>query len=490
MTSVPLVIIALSIAVAFVLALWSRAHKRMDLEQWAVAGRGFGALFVFLLLAGEIYTTFTFLGGSGWAYGTGGPAAYILAYGAVAYVLSYFLLPPIWRYAKERNLLSQPDFFTAQFDSRFLGALVAVVGVIALVPYLQSQMTGLGLIVQMASYGRLPEAWAIAIAMLVLALYVTLSGVHGTAWTAVLKDLAILAVVVAVGILLPARVGGLHAMFTSIAHLRPGFLQLGAKGMGVLWFISTVALTGLGFYMWPHAFGAVYTAKHERVFRRNATFLPLYQLILLFVFFAGFAAILIVPGLKNSNLALLAAVQHVFPAWAVGVIGGAGVLTAMVPGSLMLMTAGTLVAENLYRPLRPSATSAEIQTVARVVVWMVAAITFLFSIHSNAAIVALLLMGYNFVTQFFPTVFLCVWRRAWVTLPGAVCGILAGVLLVAYFALTDHAIVAGLNSGFLALVANFLVTLVVSAATRSWEARREGQRNAPAQTDPASGFEV
>lgn len=148
------------------------------------------------------------------------------------------------------------------------------------------------------------------------------------------------------------------------------------------------------------------------------------------------------------------------------------------------MTAGTLVAENLYRPLRRSATSGEIQAVARVVVWLVAAITFLFSIHSNAAIVALLLMGYNFVTQFFPSVFLCLWRRTWVTLPGVICGILVGVLFVAYFALTDHSIVAGLNSGFIALAVNFAVTLVVSALTRSWEARRMARRSGAS----AAGF--
>ena len=49
----------------------------------------------FLLMAGEIYTTFTFLGGSGWSYGRGAPAFYILCYGMVAYSFSYFLLPII-----------------------------------------------------------------------------------------------------------------------------------------------------------------------------------------------------------------------------------------------------------------------------------------------------------------------------------------------------------------------------------------------------------
>jgi len=466
MHSSPIIIIFATILVALVLALLSQRRKKMNLQQWTVADRSFGTLFVFLLLAGEIYTTFTFLGGSGWAYGTGGPTVYILAYGAVAYLFSYFLLPPIWRYAKAHQLISQPDFFIQKFNSKSIGILVAVVGVIAIIPYLQSQMTGLGLIVQMASYGTIHQSVAIAIAMVVLAFYVTISGVHGTAWTAVLKDIMILIVVVWIGIALPAHVGGLHSMFSKINTEKPGFLTLGVKGMGIPWFISTVALTGLGFYMWPHAFGAVYTAKHERVFRRNAIFLPLYQLILLFVFFAGFAAILITPGLHNSNLALLAAVQKVFPAWMAGIIGGAGVLTAIVPGSLMLMCAGTLVAENIYRPLSKRATDNQVQTVARVMVWVVAAVTFLFSIHSNAAIVSLLLMGYNFVSQFFPTLVLSVFARRNVSKFGAMSGIVVGVAFVVYFTLSHQSLLWGVNTGFWALLVNFIIVLVISALTR------------------------
>lgn len=46
----------------------------MNLEQWSVGGRGMGTLLIFLLSAGEMYTTFTFLGASGSAYGEGGPS--------------------------------------------------------------------------------------------------------------------------------------------------------------------------------------------------------------------------------------------------------------------------------------------------------------------------------------------------------------------------------------------------------------------------------
>ena len=149
-----------------------------------------------------------------------------------------------------------------------------------------------------------------------------------------------------------------------------------------------------------------------------------------------------------------------------GIIGGAGVLTAIVPGSLMLMCAGTLIAENIYRPLAGHVSDQKVQTVARVFVWIVAAVTFIFSIHSNAAIVTLLLMGYNFVSQFFPNggfVALCQkcsvqsWRILWY--PRG-CGI--GGL----FHPAKQSLLWGVNTGFWALLVNFVVVLAVSAVAR------------------------
>src|SRR5438309_11973018 len=84
------------------------------------------------------------LGGSGFAYGKGAPAYYILCYGTLAYVLSYFMLPPIWRYAKQNRLYSQSDFFVRKYDSPALGVLVSIVGIVALIPYLVLQFKGLG----------------------------------------------------------------------------------------------------------------------------------------------------------------------------------------------------------------------------------------------------------------------------------------------------------------------------------------------------------
>ena len=68
------------VLVSSIVGMYAGGRYKMNLEQWTVAGRGFGLILVWLLMAGEIYTTFAFLGASGWAYSRGGPTLYIMAY--------------------------------------------------------------------------------------------------------------------------------------------------------------------------------------------------------------------------------------------------------------------------------------------------------------------------------------------------------------------------------------------------------------------------
>ena len=477
--SAALDIIVVTIAAVLCLGLLARRGKDMNLEQWSVGGRGFGTILVFVLMAGETYTTFTFLGGSGFAYGHGAPVFYILSYGCLAYIISYWMLPPIWRYAKQHRLIAQPDFFAHKYDSPALGILVALVGIVALIPYLVLQLKGLGIIVDAAAYGAISPTVAIWIGAAVVTAYVMVSGVHGSAWTAVLKDTLILAVVLFLGIYLPIHYyGGYAPMFNAIDAAKPGFLTLPAKGESVAWFDSTVLLTALGFYMWPHSFGSLFTAKEERAFRRNAVMMPVYQLILLFVFFVGFAAILKVPGLKGPeiDLSLLRLSVQTFDPWFVGVIGAAGVLTALVPGSMILIAAATLLANNIFRAVRPQASDATVSLVAKSLVPVVALVSVVFTLRGGATIVALLLMGYAFVTQLFPTLIASLLPRNPVTRQGAIAGICVGVATVAATSLT-HTTVAmlfpalpetlrDLNIGIVALVLNTATVAVVSALTR------------------------
>ena len=105
-------LIAISIIFGIVLigavtGIYAGFRREMNLEQWTVAGRGFGLVFVWLLTAGEVYTTFSFLGASGWAYTRGGPTLYILAYMTLSYVICFFVQPRIWEIARKFRLHTQ-----------------------------------------------------------------------------------------------------------------------------------------------------------------------------------------------------------------------------------------------------------------------------------------------------------------------------------------------------------------------------------------------
>ncbi|MFP5021668.1 sodium:solute symporter family protein [Pseudonocardia phyllosphaerae] len=473
------IVLVLFLVAAFALGLLSRRGKDMDLEQWSVGGRGFGSVLVFLLLAGEIYTTFTFLGASGYAYSYGGASYYILCYGALAYVMSYWLAPAIWRYAARERLVSQPDWFVRKYRSRGLGLLVSIIGVVAMVPYLQLQLTGLGIIVEETSYGALSSTAAIWIGAIVLAAYVIVAGIHSAAWNAVLKDILVLVVVVAIGIYIPVHFfGGLGTMFDTVETAKPGFLALADASHDTGWFLTSVLLSALGFFMWPHYFGAVYAAKDEQTFRRNAMFLPLYQLILLFVIFVGLTASVAVPGLAQGDLSLLRVARESLPPVVVGLVGAAGLFCALVPGAMLLTTSATMLAQNVYREfVRPSATDAEVGRLAKILVPVVTAIVLYLTFQGGSAIVNLLLLGYAFVTQLLPAVLASLLRRNPVTRWGAGAGMVVGVVVVTWLTLGKintgqllpflPAALGHLNVGVVALVVNILVTAAVSALTRS-----------------------
>jgi SSS family solute:Na+ symporter len=478
--TIALSIMALVFVVAIGLGLLARRGHAMTLEQWSVAGGGFGSLLVFLLMAGELYTTFTFLGGSGWAYGKGAPAMYILCYPALAYSLSYFLLPAIWRASRGRGFVSQADFFVARYGSRTLGVLVALVGVAALVPYLVLQFKGLGMIVSEASYGRVSPSAAIWAGAAALIVYVVVSGVRGSAWTAALKDALILLVVVAMGLYLPYHwYGGIGPMFEAIDKARPQFLTLGGTGRSTSWFISTVLLTSIGVYTWPQFFGGVYTARSDDVFRKNAVVLPLYQLVVLFVFFVGFAATLTVPGLvgADGDLSLFRIAKMSFPPWAIGVIGAAGLLTALVPGSMLLISAATILAKNVYREFVPSASERRVAIIARATVPVLTLVSVLLTLHGGQAIVALLLMGYNVVTQLFPAGGLALGPSPRISAHAALAGIIGGEVTVAAISLSGAtlgtllpgwpAAITELNVGVVALSVNVAIITLVWLATRN-----------------------
>jgi SSS family solute:Na+ symporter len=440
---------------------------RPNLEEWAVAGRGLGLLFVWILMAGETFTAFSVLGISGWVYSKGGPVLYVLAYLTLGQVIIFFIGPPMWEAGRRYGLQTLGDFFERRYGSDLLAAVVALCGALFLVVYLQLQITSLGIIVGFASFEAIGRTPAMVAATAIVASFVLVSGIRGVAWVSILKDVLLVAVALLVGLGIPyLRFGGIGPMFSAVAIARPGHLTLpGATAdYGHLWYVTTVLVNSLVF-AWPHFYGALFTAKDADTVRRNTLLMPLYAFPLALIIFAGTAAILLVPGLKNGDLALMAVVREVFPPWVLGLIGGAGALTAMVPAAIHILTASTLVTKNVYRPyISPGMSEAKMALMARLVVFAFAALALWLALHSSTTLVGLLILAYSGVGQFAPGLILGIYAPR-VNAAGVMTGLLAGLAVTGALVFAHRDPWNGVNAGFVGLAVNVGLVLAVSRLT-------------------------
>lgn len=464
-----LTIIAVVIVGTIAFALLSVRRLNMDPHEFIVGSRSFGALLLWILLAGEIYTSFTFLGAAGWAYGKGAATFYILAYGTVAYCIGFFLLPPIWRIGKENALLTLPDLFIYRYGSRALGIAVAVLQFLLVVPYVTLQLTGLQILLTIAGYGQYNATAAVSIAFALMALFVFTAGLRGTAWASVVKDTLVLGAVLFAGIAIPIRFfGSPLAMIDRVLQLHPHWMNLPPPGITnaaytVPWFVTTILLSGVGFFMGPANAPAIYSAKNAQTLRRNMIFMPLYQLVLLFVFFAGFAALAVVPGLKGpaADQSFMLLMQRYYSPAALGIVASAGCLAALLPASTLLLGAASVFSKNVLSDWFNTATGDRARTMAtRILVLVVAFLALMLWIFFKASLVDLLLFYYVGITQLAPgVIFAIVWPRvgAWAVAAGLVAGEALGYFFV-HFAIAP----GGINGGFYALLINAAVCVLLT----------------------------
>jgi SSS family solute:Na+ symporter len=139
----------------------------------------------------------------------------------------------------------------------------------------------------------------------------------------------------------------------------------------------------------------------------------------------------------------------------------------MVPASILVLFASTLVAKNIYQAgFHPGASEDNVMRLSRTMVVVIAAAALVLALYFPNALVNLLLIGYDGVSQFFPGVVLGLfWKR--VTKTGVACGLGTGIALAAVLVFGKHDPFLGMNAGFVALAANAAVAVAVSLMTKS-----------------------
>ena len=212
--------------IGFASARWRPAEDPMHLNEWGLAGRGFGTFVSWFLLGGDIYTAYTFIAVPALVYATGAAGFYALAYTIMVFPIVFIFAPRLWSVARARGYVTPGEFVRGRHGSQGLGLAVAATGILATMPYIALQLVGIESVLTVMGIGStsgnaLVRDLPLIIAFGVVAAYTYLAGLRAPALIAFVKDILIYVTVIVAMLYIPSRIGGWEHIFgVSSAHLK------------------------------------------------------------------------------------------------------------------------------------------------------------------------------------------------------------------------------------------------------------------------------
>ena len=484
------VMVSAVIVAYLVLTLWVglRAGRGTTgtVDGFVAGDRNFGFLVMYFVTGASVFSAFAFLGGPGWAYSRGAAAFYILSYGVLGMAPWYVMGPKIARIGRQLGQVTQAQFLTGRFRSRGLSLLIAIISIVALIPYTTLQIRGAGIVIEAVTEGKVPLWLGAAIAYGIVLTYVLMSGVAAVGWTNTLQGIFMLVIAWSLGLYLPyALYDGIGPVFEAILEARPELLELpGLTASGEPWswagYSSAILISAVGLTMWPHLFMKAFTARDERIIRRTVVWFPTFQLFLVPVFLIGFAGVLFVDSLDQPDFILPHLILNVdLPVVVVGLFCAGALSASMSTGDAILHATASVAVEDGVRPFT-KLTGDQQRRLIRVLVVVAGAVAYGFAVSEGTSLVVLLLTSYGVIAQLAPPVVAALfWRRA--TTPGVIAGLLTGsaVALLCFFWPEFKPI--ALHEGIFGLIANVVVLTLVSLMTPAQDvAHVEAYVNPPA----------
>ncbi|HEY5632015.1 MAG TPA: sodium:solute symporter, partial [Nitrososphaeraceae archaeon] len=181
-----------------VLGFYGKYWRRGDLNnvhEWALAGRKLGTALVFFLIGADIYTAYSFVAIPSGVFAKGSLYFFAIPYVALTFGVALVTMPRLWSLSKQKGYITASDFIKDRFDSTTLGILIAITGIVSLLPYIALQIVGMQSVLTVMLSGtsnpQTVEEISLLIAFVILAAFTYTSGLRGATLTAVFKDILI-----------------------------------------------------------------------------------------------------------------------------------------------------------------------------------------------------------------------------------------------------------------------------------------------------------
>src|SRR5258708_35485995 len=127
----------------FLAARWKSGPVNAHLDEWGLGGRQFGTWITWFLVGGDFYTAYTVIAVPALVYSVGAYGFFALPYTIIVYPFVFWVMPKLWRVAKDSGAVTAADVVHGRYGSRTLESAVAITGVVATMPYIPLQLIGM-----------------------------------------------------------------------------------------------------------------------------------------------------------------------------------------------------------------------------------------------------------------------------------------------------------------------------------------------------------
>jgi SSS family solute:Na+ symporter len=459
------------------------ANQRLtvDMEDFLLYGRKAGFVVLYLTVVATYHSAFAFLGSGGYFYTHGigfwDAGTWTILVGAITYVMG----SRIWALGKAFGYITPADMLADFYESEGVRVVVAVVSVLFTILYIQVQAQGLGYILSVASGDRIPFKIGTLILLVVAAGYLVAGGLRAVYWTDVVQGIWMyLAVWVGALFLAFKLFGGPFELWEAVAAQRPDLLTLpGPEGLFTpgIWLGLGIALS-FGIIFQPHMMIRYYSAVDGKTIKLLGATTPIYLMTLYIpAALVGLGGALVLPDLAIPDRIFPELLFQFAPAWLTGLILAGATAAAMSTLDSILHSNMTVLTRDVYqRYVAPQASQAHYIWVGRVIVVGLLAVGYVLSVRTFAFLVTLVTLSGSGALQLMPAIIgVCFPSRRLFTKAGVLSGIGVG-LGVLYLTLVvspnplaglmDLPHPFGIHGAVWSVVANFVVTILVSRVTR------------------------
>ena len=456
-----------------------RARRADTLQDFYLAGNGFGFTVLFLTLFATQYSGNTFFAFTGATYRIG--YAWIMSLHFMTTVVIAYLIfaPRLHRLARARGYLTPADYVQDRFDNKALSLLVTVIMIVVLCNFLLAQLMAMGRAMQGLGNDQGAAAYTggVVVLALIMVIYGTLGGLRAVAWTDAIQGVILgLGFVLLIGMLFD-RFGSLETATRIImqADLSNGTRKsLPPDAAQCREWLSYILAVGFGISLYPQAIQRIYAARSPRVLRRSLAVMALMPVPTMIIsVIAGIMALAYLPGLEGASAdqifgRVLREIQlHSALGYGLVVITLAAILAAMMStaDSALLSISSMLTKDICAEHLMQAASQETLTRLGKAFSWLIIATMILLALalREKSSLVTLIDRKVDLLIQLVPTFMLGLrWQR--LAAQPVLFGLIAGVVIALVLAFVELPFVVkgklyGFHPGLIALIPNLLIAV-------------------------------